>query len=62
MQLVENNPLPVKLWILNRLFFVTSDPNHLKILYNHEKALKKHESSEFLKPILGNGLFNAPRN
>lgn len=61
MNLVENNQLPTKIWIANRLFFATSDPEHLKILYNNEKSLQKHETLHFLKPIVGNGLFSAPR-
>lgn len=49
-----------KTWLGNYLFFTLYEPRHLEIIFNHPKALAKHDLYKFIKPVVGEGLFSAP--
>lgn len=60
MKIMKDYENPVKVWFGNNLSFFVSEPKYLEIIFNHPKALNKHDSYKYIKPLVGNGLFTAP--
>lgn len=59
--LVKNYESPSRFWLGNRLFFAVYDPKNLEVVLNSSKALGKAYLYDFLKTVVGDGLFTAKR-
>lgn len=51
---------PWRFWIGPKLFLIFDDPDYIEIITKRSYGYEKNQIYEFIKPVLGNGLFTAP--